>query len=1028
MLGRRRIALAAGVVVVLLLWGSGAGQAQTANLAAGRPAAAASEDAAYPAALAVDGLSGTVWRSAAGGVQWLAVDLGSVFTVRRVVATWGAAYAMHAAVHISTDGVNYTTAATTERGTGQDTFWLSHPARYIAIVALHGVGPVYELAELAVYGDPPACPRDGCPSPAATATATASPSATPTATATPAGCGRGGCPSPTASPAATGTPCPRGGCPTPAATASPSPTATPPVGQAQRWSDPRTWGGSLPGAGASVTIPTGITVLLDISPPPLAGLTVDGMLVFDRRDLTLMADWIMVHGRFEVGTAAAPFTQRAVITLTAADTNQSIMNMGTKLLGVMGGTLELHGEPRTGWTRLSQTAAAGSATLTLESAPPWRAGDRLVLASTDYDPAQAEEVTIAAISGNVVTLAAPVKNLHWGQDEVIDGVTVSERAEVGLLSRNILIQGDAASETAGFGAQVMVMAGSMAHVHGVELYRAGQRARMGRYPFHWHMAGDMTGSSFGGNSIHHTYNRCLTVHGTHNVTVRGNVAYDAPGHCYFFEDGVERGATMEGNLGLLTRRPATGQALLPSDQNPATFWITNPDNTIRDNVAAGSHGFGFWIALPEHPTGLSKNATNDALVWPRRTPLREFARNTAHSNDVDGLHADSGPRADGTTESTFWAAHQNPIPPPSGQPDSAIVPVTFDRFIGYRNRNRAVWLRGHSHTLSNALLADNGAGATFASVDSFLERSTVIGETANKGQPRSWEVRGLDGRTLPRFWDVAFPIRGFEFYDGRVGARDSSFVNFQPNSQRQAGGIGFNRSNRFALDPRNLTERLRFVNANRVYIEDPLPNRDGDRSALFQDVDGSVTGAAGTQVVVDNPFLLTPDCAYVTAWNAWTCTGAYGRLIIQNRDGVGAAFAPVDLRREGDGAAQPLVGTSDDLLQVTYVHTALLVNGAYTADFGGVTPGKVRVVLQYRPLGDWVRLALPAPAADPYVYRDYSLSTRVARAATLAELDASMGDRYYVDTAAGLVYIKVRVNAANRDWGVIDVCARDRCP
>ncbi len=162
MLGRTPIALAAAVAV-LLLWGSSAGQAQTANLAAGRPAAAASEDAAHPAAHAADGQSGTYLRSAAGGVQWLAVDLGAVFTVRRVVAAWGAASAAHSAVHVSTDGVTFTTAAVTERGGGRDEFWLSLPARYVAIAALHGAGPVYELAELEVYGDPPACGRGGCP-------------------------------------------------------------------------------------------------------------------------------------------------------------------------------------------------------------------------------------------------------------------------------------------------------------------------------------------------------------------------------------------------------------------------------------------------------------------------------------------------------------------------------------------------------------------------------------------------------------------------------------------------------------------------------------------------------------------------------------------------------------------------------------------------------------------------------------------------------------------------------------------------
>ena len=78
----------------------------------------------------------------------------------------------------------------------------------------------------------------------------------------------------------------------------------------------------------------------------------------------------------------------------------------------------------------------------------------------------------------------------------------------------------------------------------------------------------------------------------------GVVCYDNIGHAYFLEDGAETGNVFEGNLGLATRRPATGEQVLPSDVAPATFWITNPDNTYRRNVAAGSSGFGFWFALP----------------------------------------------------------------------------------------------------------------------------------------------------------------------------------------------------------------------------------------------------------------------------------------------------------------------------------------------------------------------------------------------------------------------------------------------
>lgn len=51
----------------------------------------------------------------------------------------------------------------------------------------------------------------------------------------------------------------------------------------------------------------------------------------------------------------------------------------------------------------------------------------------------------------------------------------------------------------------------------------------------------------------------------------------------------------DGNLGFHTRRSF---ALLSSDTSPATFWMTNPNNTWTNNVAAGSEsGYGFWLRL-----------------------------------------------------------------------------------------------------------------------------------------------------------------------------------------------------------------------------------------------------------------------------------------------------------------------------------------------------------------------------------------------------------------------------------------------
>src|SRR6187399_1768702 len=73
-----------------------------------------------------------------------------------------------------------------------------------------------------------------------------------------------------------------------------------------RWSDTATWADKkVPGKDAAVTIDRNVNVVLDVTPPALHSLTINGELRFaDDKDLELTAEWIMVHGELEIGTEA----------------------------------------------------------------------------------------------------------------------------------------------------------------------------------------------------------------------------------------------------------------------------------------------------------------------------------------------------------------------------------------------------------------------------------------------------------------------------------------------------------------------------------------------------------------------------------------------------------------------------------------------------------------------------------------------------------------------------------------------------
>ena len=662
-----------------------------------------------------------------------------------------------------------------------------------------------------------------------------------------------------------------------------------------------------------------MNVVLDVSPPELHGLTINGKLSFsDKKDLELTTEWVMVHGELEIGTEAKPHTRKATITLTDNVKDEDMTGTGgtndrsDRGIMMMGGTLSLHGTEKNSWTKLTKTAAAGSNTIEVLNAGDWKKGDVIVLASTDFDPHQAERRIIAAIRGNRITLDKKLDYMHFGKITF----DVDERGEVGMLSRNILIQASPDADKTLFGGHIMAMNGGKMFVDGVELNRMGQNMHLARYPIHWHLIGDAQGQYIKNSAIHDTYSRCVTVHGTNYVDIENNVTYNNIGHCFFLEDAVEHGNQFVHNLGILTKcHPdapcvptnlgpfgseggknfdTAGQnakdILIPSDNTASTFWITNPDNIYRDNVAAGSDATGFWFALPEHPTGKFEGTEISAKTWPRRTPVREFKGNTAHSN-FDGFMFDRGPRADGHFAVGGHIALANPADANSPQ-----VETVIEDFTSYKNRNNGMWSRGEMDLFKNLKLADNAIGYTHASGNfgrsAFTSRvvdSLFVGETENIGNPGT-PAEMAYGRSLPEPKLPDFPIRGYEFYDYRHEVVNDTFVNFEDNATRKTGAISYLLYTSFGMSSNNIVERAKFVNAKPVYfppMEFKWSNDDygngSYQTSVFNDKDGSVSGVPNSYILINDPndgIAIDDACEIKPAWNAAVCKGDVGRMTV----------------------------------------------------------------------------------------------------------------------------------------------------
>jgi hypothetical protein len=419
----------------------------------------------------------------------------------------------------------------------------------------------------------------------------------------------------------------------------------------RRWSQTASWpNGVKPGINDDVVIAANTMLVLDEN-VNVKSITVNGQLIIDiTKNIQVSTNYLLVSGAgayFEWGTENEKYEQKGAITLTG-DVSTTNATLKSVLIN-NGGRAEFHGKAKKSWTTLAANVTAGSNQIQItDNAHQWEVGDEIVIVSSRVSQNEAEKRTITAISTDRRTLTLNtnlrfphIGNLHtYYRSKDGKSWTADMRAEVGLLTKNIKIQGDNASTVNGGGGHMMVHTVGIANLENVELYRMGQKSILARYPFHWHLLENRgQGQYFRNNSVHESYNRAITIHGTESATVENNFCYDHLGHGIFLEDGSERFNIIRNNVVVLTKRPKLGEEVIPSDneanevqnRTPSSYWITNPNNTFEGNIAAGTEGTGFWFAMPQAPMGLSAGVPRFAGIQPFREPLGIFRNNKAHS-------------------------------------------------------------------------------------------------------------------------------------------------------------------------------------------------------------------------------------------------------------------------------------------------------------------------------------------------------------------------------------------------------------
>jgi hypothetical protein len=203
------------------------------------------------------------------------------------------------------------------------------------------------------------------------------------------------------------------------------------------------------------------------------------------------------------------------------------------------GVIDIHGAPRLAvWTFGSRPALAGSLVIVTRDDVDWIAGEEIVITGTSWAHNEAERVRVVRVDDSrTITIDRPLVHNHdcfvYPSSQFSGFTDTSICFEVALLTRNIVIEGDAGSLDDQFGMHTIAAMGAMFRLENAELRNCGQSLVVGRYCAHIHLNRDEAAKSYvKHSSFHDSFQRAVTVHASNNLLIQNNVAYRVMAHRY----------------------------------------------------------------------------------------------------------------------------------------------------------------------------------------------------------------------------------------------------------------------------------------------------------------------------------------------------------------------------------------------------------------------------------------------------------------------------------------------------------------
>ena len=405
------------------------------------------------------------------------------------------------------------------------------------------------------------------------------------------------------------------------------------------WSDPATWGGSLPSEIDTPLINNSHTVVIDVS-ATVSGLYIDQNAVLkftENTSVTLQsARNIIVLGKLEMRPSSASF----IHTLRFVGINENVyvgggmdpIDTDTGLWVMGAGSLDLMGAPKMSWTNAASAVSPGASAIAANNTTGWLPGDELCITPTAPASEGAayiafEETAIQSLSGSIVSLS---KAITYNHPAVYNRWT----PEVLNLTRNVRIEGTASGK-----AHVFIRSSVPQSIRFVQLRYLGPRKDIngdgikefvaGRYCIHFHHSMDGSrGSLIEGCVVRNAGSHAYVPHGSHGTTFKNNVAYNVTETAFWWDEGhMTHDTVWDGNI--VAKCDFIFQSLdvlntneqMPPNLSSNGFLLGVGDgNVANNNVVVGTYGDA------EAGGGYNWEANNDG-VW-------EFKNNLAHNNEA----------------------------------------------------------------------------------------------------------------------------------------------------------------------------------------------------------------------------------------------------------------------------------------------------------------------------------------------------------------------------------------------------------